>query len=289
MNYHHLRIFYEVARRGNLTAAARSLRVAQSAVSVQVRSLEEALGEKLFHRDRKGLVLTEAGRLVEEYCSRIFSLGEELRATLRGISQGRPLLRVGAIATLSRNFQIALLSPLLSRVTLVLQTGPFRSLLSELVEHRLDIVLCNHALTSANEGVFDNHLLAEQEACIVVASTAEKKRSFRFPVSLHSAPIVLPSSQSSLRTEFDALMLRRGISPDIVAEVDDMAMLRLLARESGFATLVPKVVVRDELRSGALQLLCRVAGVSEKFFAVTSKRRFQSKVVQEIITKKYRL
>ena len=82
LNYHHLRYFREVAREGNLTRTAEQVNLSQSALSSQIRTLEDRLGHPLFDRVGRRLVLTEVGRIALDYADRIFSTGEELVATL---------------------------------------------------------------------------------------------------------------------------------------------------------------------------------------------------------------
>ncbi|MBA4207627.1 MAG: LysR family transcriptional regulator, partial [Polymorphum sp.] len=125
LNYHHLRYFRAVAHDGNLTRTAERLNLSQSALSVQIRQLEERLGHALFERRGRQLHLTEAGRIALDHADAIFSAGEELIATLRQTGTTRQVLRVGGMATLSRNFQIAFLRPVLGRadVEVVLRSG----------------------------------------------------------------------------------------------------------------------------------------------------------------------
>ena len=77
-----------------------------------------------------------------------------------------------------------------------------------------------------------------------------------------------------------------GIRPLILAEVDDMAMLRLLARESGALTLVPLVVVQDELRAGHLAERHRLPQVTENFYAITTSRRFPNPLLREMLDRR---
>lgn len=86
--------------------------------------------------------------------------------------------------------------------------------------------------------------------------------------------MILPGSAHALRSEFDARCERAGIRPLVVAEVDDMATLRLIALDSTALVLVPSVVVRDELREGSLAEVHRLRSISEQFFAITVDRRF---------------
>ena len=83
LNFHHLRYFWMVAKRGGVRKAAEDLHVSQPSVSAQLKLLEEALGEKLFRRGGRNLVLTETGHLVFSYADEIFSAGRELMNAVR--------------------------------------------------------------------------------------------------------------------------------------------------------------------------------------------------------------
>lgn len=285
LNYNHLRYFWAVAHEGNLTRTAERLHVSQSALSIQIQKLEDQLGHKLFDRQGRSLELTEAGRIALDYADVVFKTGDELIGTLRGqSSSSRQVLRIGAITTLSRNFQLALLRPLIGRddVQLVVRSGTMRDLLSQLEAHTIDLVLTNQAVPRDATTQWQSHLLQQQEVSLVGRPTAGKRR-MRFPDDLDNVPIILPSMDSDLRIAFDHMLERRGIRPVIMAEVDDMAMLRLLARESGALTLVPPVVVRDELKNGLLVERCRIPDLTESFYAITQSRRFANPLVRELI------
>lgn len=288
LNYHHLRYFRAIALGGSLTGAARQLKLSQSALSVQLRHLEENLGQPLFDRQHKTLVLTEAGRIALEYAESIFKSGEELLDVLQNrAARGRGYLRVGAVANLSRNFQLRFLQPVIGRedVELIIHSGTLRELLSQLQAHRLDVVLSNAPVRRDAETHWHCHLLDEQPVSLV----GRKKRGgkpFRFPEDLRSTPVVLPSLESSIRTAFDVLADQAGIRPLIAAEVDDMAMLRLMARESPGVTLVPPVVVKDELASGELVERHRFPQIKETFYAITLSRRFPNPLLRQLITGK---
>ena len=146
-NFHHLHYFWAVAHEGNLTRAAARLHVSQSAVSMQIQKLEDELGHPLFERRGKALVLTEAGRIALDHADAIFAHGRELESALGGQEAPRRPLRIGSLATLSRNFQLGFLQPLLARddVEIVVRSGGFADLLRALDAHQLDVVLGNAA------------------------------------------------------------------------------------------------------------------------------------------------
>ena len=170
LNYHHLRYFRAIAKEGSLTAAAKALNLSQSSLSIQLRQLEENLGQPLFSRENKSLVLTEAGRITLDYAETIFQTGEEMIDVLRHQGSGRrTILRVGAVATLSRNFQAGLLRPLFGRddVELVLRSGNLRELLAMLKAHLLDVVLSNLPVQRDGETPWHSRLLDEQPVSLV--------------------------------------------------------------------------------------------------------------------------
>lgn len=276
-NYHHLHYFWAVAREGHLTRAAEQLHVSQSALSSQIRQLEEQLGHPLFLRQGRQLSLTETGRVVLDYAEGIFSLGNELLAAVSG-AQGRGVQRlsVGAVATLSRNFQENFLRPVIGQpdVRLVLESGSLQELLDRLAIHRLDLVLSNRPVNADEELPWRCRRVARQHVCLVGPPRGTGS-PFRFPQDLGSVRLLLPGRSSDIRTQFDLLCEDLAVSPVIYAEVDDMAMLRLLARDSGAVAVVPEVVVQDELRTGLLQKYCLVPRVHENFFAITTRRRLQ--------------
>ena len=230
-------------------------------------------------------MLTEVGRIALDYAETIFSTGEELLDTLRGQgSDSRRILRVGAISVLSRNFQLGLLRPLMGRsdVELVIRSGSMRELLAQLEAQTLDIVLSNMPVPRDAQTAWRSILLDEQ-AVSLVGRPARGQKRLRFPQDLRTIPVVLPSLGSSIRLAFDGIMEQAGIRPIVLAEVDDMAMLRLLARESDAVTLVPAVVVQDELESGALVERVRLRDVRERFYATVPTRRFPNPLLREIL------
>jgi LysR family transcriptional activator of nhaA len=284
LNLHHLRYFWAVARDGNLTRTARRMRVAQSALSSQIRQLEEQLEEPLFVRDGRRLVLTEAGKLVLAYADEIFQTAEELLATLEHGRSPSQRLRVGAVATLSRNFQESFVKPLLadSEVHLQLQSGSLDELLSRLLSHGLDVVLSTRAPRRESGAALRCRRIARQQVSLV---GHKRRRAFRFPDDLAHVRMIVPGPESDVRSEFDALCEQLGVPVRIVAEVDDMAMMRLLARDMDVVALVPTVVVRDELTQGALHEYGIVPGLFERFFAITVSRHYQHPLVRKLLSR----
>lgn len=284
LNYHHLRYFQTVAHEGHLTRAAERLNVSQSALSSQIRQLEERLGQALFERRGRALHLTEAGRIALDHADSIFATGKELVSILKEQSQTRRPLRIGAIATLSRNFQLAFLKPVLGRddVAVILRSGSRTELFEALTMLQLDLVLTNHPPDSDPLTPFVVHRIAEQPVGLIgVPSLCPP--GLALAERLATAPLVLPATSSGPRSDFDALVSRLGVKPKIAAEIDDMAMLRLLAREGVGLAVIPPIVVKDELASGILVDADHLPGIRETFFAVVTRRRYPNPFLQGLL------
>ncbi len=285
LNYHHLRYFRFIARDQNLTRAAAKLNLSVPALSIQLKQLEENLGHPLFDRTGGRLRLTEAGRIAFGYAEEIARAGEELMDVMQHRPHGgRLILRAGAVATLSRNFLLEFLRPALHRadVEVIIRSGNQRDLLVAMHAHEVDLVLSNHAAGRDTGRPWHSHLLAEQPVSLV--GTPEwKQRKIRFPKGFRNVPVILPSLESNTRAAFDRLTAAAGARPLVLAEVDDMAMLRLLAREGEGLALVPPVVVRDEIESGTLVVTHRVPQIRETFYAITPSRRFPNPLVGELV------
>ena len=285
LNYHHLHYFWAVAKEGNLTRAALQLHVSQSALSTQIKQLEDQLGQALFSREGRILQLTEAGRVALTYAETIFETGNELTALLRdGKRLAKQVLRIGGVATLSRNFQENFVKPLIKRddVELVLQSGGLDELLTRLAVHNLDVVLSNRKVHASSQHPWRCRRIARQ-AVSLVGKPRGKNKAFQFPEDLSAQPLLLPGRDSDIRAGFDVLCEQLGLRYQVLAEVDDMAMLRLLARDSGNVALLPSVVVQDELRSGKLQEYCVVPQLYENFYAITVQRHFEPPLLKTLL------
>ncbi|WP_086616748.1 LysR family transcriptional regulator [Erythrobacter tepidarius] len=285
LNLHHLRLFRATAREGTLTAAARALNISQSAVSTQIKALEADLGHDLFERRGRHLVLTEAGRIALDYADQIFLASDQLMATFRAVGGQRKVLRIGALATLSRNFQMRFLAPLIGRddVEVVLRSGTQSGLLRALEAMSIDVLLTNLMPARDAASPYLVQRLDEQPVSLVGARSRLALAGQGLKGLLKTAPLILPTPETALRAGFDALTERLGIVPRIAAEADDMAMLRLLARSEAGVAVIPPIVVQDELAAGLLCELFQLPDLSEVFYAVTIRRTFPNPLLAEVM------
>lgn len=284
LNYHHLYYFWRVAKQGNLTKTAASLHISQSALSAQIRQLEASLGVELFSRASRALHLTDSGQSALAYAEEIFTRGEELESLLsQGIQPAVRRVRIGVLTTMSRNFVESFIEPLIRRpnTQYLLQARGQVNLLNALASHEFDLALTNIQVQGGQAELWQCQLLARQPIAILGPPQLplEKVFSKRYEACEWVAPV----ADSPIRSAFDSFCAQQQFKPRIVAEADDMAMLRLLARESAGVTLVPPVVVRDELEQGVLVERCPVPGVRETFYAITRDRRFPNPLLAEIL------
>ncbi|MFT6430653.1 MAG: LysR family transcriptional activator of nhaA [Halopseudomonas sp.] len=279
LNYHHLYYFWQVAVTGNLTRTAEQLHISQSALSTQIRNLEDNLECQLFDREGRKLVLTEAGQRAMQFAEDIFHRGAELESLLRlGVSSANKRLRIGTTSHMSRNFIEEFIGPAMqdAEASVSLVSDNQNKLVDDLTRHELDVVLTNANVEISDNQAWQIQLLSRQPVAIVcppALATADLKA--------HSW--VLPSRKHAIRGEFDAFCLRRGFSPTLKAEVDDMAMLRLMARDSQAFAVLPRVVAKDELATGRLVEREALTGVYERFYAITVERIFKPELLDVLL------
>jgi LysR family transcriptional activator of nhaA len=286
LNYHHLLYFYVVAREGSIARATTVLDLTQPTISGQLRTLEQALGERLFERRGRNLVLTETGHVIYRYAEEIFSLGDELLRTLQGQPTSGPLrFAVGISDSLPKLTTYRLLAPALALQTpmrLLLRIGKTDQLLADLSIHALDLVLSDAPINPGVKVRAFNHLLGECDVTVfATAANAEKYRR-NFPRSLHDAPFLLPTQGTALRRSLEQWFEAEDIHPTVAAEVEDVALLQVLGQE-GVGLFAAPTVVEDEIkRQYGVRPVGRIEAVKERFYAISIDRKLKHPAVLAI-------
>lgn len=162
-------------------------------------------------------------------------------------------------------------------------SGSIHELLNKLEKHEIELILTDQTAQRNERSSWFSQLIDEQDVCLVAPGPRKWRRKFRFPQDLEGMRIVLPTADNNLRGAFDAMLERAGIRTNVVAEVEDMAMLRLVARESDALALVPRVVVADELKSRTLVEVFTVPGLREAFYAITPRRKYPNRFVKMLL------
>jgi LysR family transcriptional activator of nhaA len=283
LNYHHLQYFRTIVREGGVTKAARKLNLSQSTLSAQLKNLEESLGTELFQREGRSLVLTEAGQVALDYAEEIFQTGDELRAWFaEAHPEGRRSIRIGALSPLSKNLQFEIVRPLIMSGDTHVQVveGEMQDMMERLKHHQIDLLLSNIPPGGTDAEHTHAHVLGEMPVYLVGRPPFKIPKK-PFPEWLDDIPLFLPSGRSAARIEFDAMLVRAGITPRVQAEVDDMALLRLLALTGAGLALVPEIGVKFELEEKRLLRIEKIKNLKERFYAITA---YRSRLPEQIVS-----
>lgn len=280
LNYHHLLYFWTVVREESVSRAAEKLRLAQPTVSAQVKLLEDALGDKLFERQGRRLVLTDVGRLVYRYADEIFGIGRELMETIKGRPSGRrPLsLTVGVANAVPKLIVQQLLKPALfdeQEVHLVCREGSTDVLLAELATHALDVVIADvPAPPHVRVKVF-SHLLGESGTSFFGSGAIVAKAKRKFPRSLDGVPLMLPTAGTSLRRGLDHWFEAAGLQPRVIGEFDDSALMKAFGQAGDVLFPAPTAIEREICRMYRVQVVGRAPEVRERYYAISVERRLK--------------
>ena len=283
LNYHHLLYFWVVAREGSIARACDQLDLAQPTISSQLRSLEKSLGEKLFKRVGRNLVLTEAGSVVFRYADEIFTLGRELTDVLRGRPSGSPVkFTVGVPDVLPKLIAYRLLEPALRMpedVQLTCVEGRLPDLLSDLAVHRLDVVLSEAAMPPTYNIRAYSHLLGECGVSLFAPASLAKRLRRDFPGSLEEAPILLPVRTTTLRRTLDMWFDSNDIRPAIVGEFEDSALMKVFGQAGLGAFVAPSAIADEVCRQYRVRVVGELPGLRERFYAISVERRLKHPAV----------
>ena len=286
LNYHHLLYFWTAVREGGIQAASRRLRLAHPTVSVQIKQLEDALGYQLFDRSRRKLELTEAGRLAYRYADEIFSLGRELIDALEGQPAGRPVrLSVGISDVMPKLVVRNLLEPALrldTPVRLTCSEDRFDRLLGELATHSLDVVIADTPCPPSSGVKAFNHLLGECGMTFFAHPSLAPKIRRTFPQSLTGAPMLMPSTGTSVGRAVAQWCERNELRPEVVAEFDDSALMKTFGQDGVGVFPIPSIVEAEVKRQYGVHVVGRTDEIRARFFAISPERRLKNPAVSAI-------
>lgn len=285
INYHHLLYFWMVARTGSIAKASEELLLAPPTISSQISRLEDQLGEQLFARSGRRLVLTDAGTVAFRYAQEIFSLGRELQETLHGHPTGHPLrLRVGVADPLPKWIAYHLINPALQLagpVRILCHEHRIDHLLAELAVNEIDVVLADSPLGPQVKVRAFNHLLGECDVAFYHKRAAANKLRSHFPRSLDGVPFLLPTGDSSLRVSLDQWFDQQQVRPLIVGEFDDFSLLRTFA-EAGHGAFAAPSVLDAEMRQYGFRKIGRTSTIRSRFYAISVERKIKNPAVVAI-------
>lgn len=249
LNYHHLRLFWEVSRMGSLRAAAARLHLSEPTISAQIKMLEKTLGKRLFDRASRGLTPTKSGRLMADYAAEIFSLGADMVRALQEQSERLALrLHIGITDSLPKLVAWRLIRPAMKvfpNLQLSCAEGHAQELLGQLAAGRLDVVISDEEAPPNMPVKVFNHRLGESLVAFCAAPAVARSFSRNFPASLKEAPLLLPGGRTAWRHGIDRWFESHRIHPHVVAEFDDAALMKTAAAD-GLGVVPIAQIVLDE-------------------------------------------
>jgi LysR family transcriptional regulator, transcriptional activator of nhaA len=286
LNYHHLLYFWTVARQGGLTKAAENLRLSPSTVSTQIGRLEESLGHKLFERQGRKLVMTDAGQVVYRYAEEIFLLGREIFDSLRDQPAKRPLrVHIGIAEVIPKLLAKKFLMPVLQMsddVQLICHENRADRLLAELSIHNLDVVLTDTPVGSLAKVRAYSHLLGESSIMLFAVDSLARKYRRNFPSSLRTAPFLLPAFGTALRGMLTNWFDTHDIRPSIVGEFEDSALLKVFGQQ-GLGVFAAPVAIRSEvMKQYGVREIGLIEGQTERFYAISVEKKLKHPAVVAI-------
>jgi LysR family transcriptional activator of nhaA len=279
LNYHHLLYFWLAAREGGVSRAAEQLRLSQPTVSTQIRALEGMLGERLFRREGRTLVLTDVGRVVYQYADDIFALGRELLDTVRDRPTGRPLrLTVGVVDVVPKLVAHEFLKPVFALgtpVRVVCREGKADQLLAQLATHDLDVVVADRPPAPGAPVRAFARLLGESDVTFFATPPLAARRRRAFPRSLDGAPFLLPAETTALRRSLDEWFEQRSLRPNPVCEFEDSALSMAFGQAGLGLFAAPSILEREIRRQYRVVPVGRAPEVRERFYAISVERRLK--------------
>jgi LysR family transcriptional activator of nhaA len=279
MNYGHLHYFWTAAREGSISRAAEVLRISQPAISRQIQSLEESLGEKLFRKQGRGVVLTDVGRSVFQYADEIFALGRELQQSVRERSVKRlPRLVVGVADVVPKLVAFRVLSTAYSlpeAIKVIVREDEPGRLFAQLAMHECDLVITDAPLPQGSPVRAFNHFLGDSGTSFFATREKASKLRKHFPRTLDRTPMLVPTERTEVRRALDHWFEEEAIRPDVVGEFDDSALLNAFG-EAGAGTFPGPSVIESEIcRQYAVEVVGRAETVRQRFYAVSLERRLR--------------
>ena len=267
LNYHHLLYFWSIAKHGTIAKACEELQLAQPTISAQLRVFEDRLGEKLFLRKGRHLVLTEIGRVVFKHAEDIFSIGQDLMNTVKGRGSGRAMrLTVGIVDVVPKLLATRLLESTFRQfptIRLVCWEDKLDRLLADLAIHGLDLVIADTPAPPTIKVQAYNHFMGESGVTFFASAKLAARYRRNFPQSLNGAPILLPTSNTMLRRLLDDWLTRHDLTPTVIGEFQDSATLKAFG-QTGHGLFPGSTAMEKEIcRQYQVQVVRRVDSIRQ--------------------------
>ncbi len=286
INYKHLHYFWVVAKQGGIARAGEQLHLTPQTISGQINLLEEQLGEALFTKSGRNLVLTDTGRLVMNYADEIFALGQELEETVRNLPHERPItFQVGIADVVPKTIAHRLLAPAMAlpdSIRIQCRENSLDNLLAELAVHRLDMVLADGPISTGLNVQGFNHALGECGISFLATPAVAAKLSGEFPQNLDGAPLLMPSDINRVHARLLRWFEGMRIFPRIVGEFDDSALMKVFGQAGAGIFVSPTANASEVARQFDAEVIGSTEEIREQFYAISAERRISHPAVLAI-------
>lgn len=276
LNYHHLFLFWTVAREGSVIQASRSLGLSQPTLSAQIRALEITIGKPLFARKGKNQTLTETGNIVFEYATEIFALGKRLTDTLKGLPENQiATVRLGVSEAVPKLISCKLIDQATRQIPGIkveCETLTEEELKARLEANELDVALTDAALALKNVRPH-NFLLLESDLMLCGTPDLISRWNSNLPESLNQSPFLMPGPQFQIRQSLEAWLTTQRVTPMVVGEYNDSAMIKLLGSTGRGFFVSPALVASDLHSMYHVSGFQKLEGFFSQVFAVTVENR----------------
>ena len=286
LNYKHLRYFWMVGRVGTIAAASKLLNVTPHAISAQLASFEASLGSTLFRRVGRRLEMTEAGERILGHADEIFALGDQIVETLRDGAQRRGLpFRIGIPDSMPKSIVYRLIEPALHLERpgrLVCRESPLPALMAELAVRRLDLIIADRPIPPNLSVRGYSSLLGESTLTVFGSPALCERLQGEFPARLHNAPFLLPGEDVAFRGALMQWFDKQRIQPDIVAELDDSALMKAFGQGGAGLFVAPSAIASYICAQYHVRALGEITSVRAQIYAITTERRLNHPVMEAI-------
>ena len=228
-------------------------------------------------------MLTDAGQVASRYAEEIFTLGRELVNAVKQRPTAQALrLYVGVADSFPKLVTNEILKPVFAMpqaVHVICREGKLEDLLAQLAAHRLDIVLADEPASSGTKVRTFNHPLGESSTSFCASGKQAAALKKGFPKSLHEAPALLPSDNTSLRRAVEAWFRDVGVQPRVVAEFEDLALMKVMAAEGRGFIVLPSTVADEAVHRYGFRVVGTTDACRVQFHAITAERRIEHPAV----------
>ena len=287
LNYNHLYYFFMVAKEGSIAKASTSLHLTPQTISGQISRFESQIGVNLFDRNGKTLQLSEMGQLIYSHAEEIFQLGDELRNVLK---THHPIswqtLTVGITDVIPKVLAHHLLKPALTldeSIRLICHEGDQINLLAELAINKLDLIITDQPLEPGGHVKAYTHQLAESGSTFFATKKLASKLKKGFPQSLSSQSFLMQSKKSAVRQRLMVWLDKVGVTPKVIAEFDDSALMKSFGQEGYGVFTAPTIIEKYIVSQYNVEIIGRAEECIDRYYIISPERKIKHPAVIEIV------